>query len=123
MRLSIAILAAAALAACASTETPSATAPEGRDCFNADSVSGYNNVDENHVTVSVGANRRYTLTTMFNARDLDWTQTIALRSTSGWICTGNGLGVEIIGGDPRRNYPVTQIERAPDAVPNADQGS
>ncbi len=123
MRLSIAFLAAAALAACASAEPQSATAPTGRDCFNANSVSGYNNVDQNHVTVSVGANRRYTLTTMFNARDLDWTQVIAIRSSTGWICTGNGLGVEIIGGDPRRTYPVTAIERAPDQVPNSDQGS
>lgn len=122
MRLGIAFLAAAALAACASTETQTA-APEGRDCFNTRAISGYNSVDENHVTVSVGANRRYILTTMFNARDLDWTETIALRSTSGWICTGNGIGVEVIGGRPQRNYPITAIERAPDAVPNSDQGS
>jgi Family of unknown function (DUF6491) len=113
--------AALALSACASAEKTAETSA-GRDCFNADMVSGYSYVDERHVTVSVGANRKYTLTTMFNARDLDWTQVIALRSSTGWICTGNGLGVEVIGGEPRRNYPITTIERAPDDGP-AVQGS
>lgn len=116
------ILAAAlALSACATAEN-AAEAPTGRDCFNADLVSGYSTIDERHVSVSVGANRKYTLTTMFNARDLDWTQAIALRSTTGWICTGNGLGVEIIGGRPRRTYPITEITRAPDDGP-AVEGS
>lgn len=124
MRLALPLLAALALAACASTEAgDTAAAPEGRDCFNADNVSGYSYIDAGHVGISVGANRKYILTTMFNARDLDWTQAIAIRSTTSWICTGNGLGVEIIGGEPRRNYPITAIERAPDEAPNADQGS
>jgi hypothetical protein len=116
----------AALALCACATEPSGdqagATPGPRDCFNADNVSGYGYVDENHVTVSVGANRKYTLTTMFNARDLDWTHSIAIRSTSNWICTGNGLGVEIIGGEPRRNYPISAIERAPDEAPPV-QGS
>ncbi len=125
--LRIPILAAAlALSACASPEgaaDQTAAAPEGRDCFNSDMVNGYSYVDDRHVSVRVGANREYTLTTMFNARDLDWTHVIAIRSTSGWICTGNGLGVEIIGGDhPRRTYPITAIERAPDEAP-AVEGS
>lgn len=123
-RLALPVLTALALAACASTETgDTAAAPEGRDCFNADNVSGYTYIDNQHVGISVGANRKYILTTMFNARDLDWTQAIAIRSTTSWICTGNGLGVEVIGGNPQRNYPITAIERAPDPAPNADQGS
>ncbi len=124
LRLALPVLAALALGACASTEAgETAAAPEGRDCFNANNVSGYSYIDNEHVGVTVGANRKYILTTMFNARDLDWTQVIAIRSTTSWICTGNGLGVEVIGGNPRRNYPITAIERAPDEAPNADQGS
>jgi Family of unknown function (DUF6491) len=122
MRVSIALFAGLALAACASTEHTATAPPEGRDCFNASSVNGYSYIDDRHVSVSVGANRKYTLTTMFNARDLDWTQAIAIRSSTGWICTGNGLGVEIIGGEPRRTYPITSIERAPDTAP-AVEGS
>lgn len=118
------IFAAAAfvLAACATPAAKHAAAPADRDCFNSDNVGGFSYLDNTHISVSVGASRKYTLTTMFNARDLDWTQAIAIRSVSSWICTGNGLGVEIIGGDPRRTYPIVAIERAPEAAPTA-QGS
>lgn len=121
--LRTALLAAAlVLGACTTTQTAQTTPPTDRDCFNTSAVTGYSYIDENHIGVTVGANRRYTLTTMFNARDLDWTQAIAIRSTSNWICTGNGAGVELIGGQPRRNYPVNGIVRAPDETPPA-QGS
>ncbi len=117
------IATAFALAACATPESATeGAAPAGRDCFNSDNVSGYSYIDDRHVAVTVGASRRYVLTTMFNANDLDWTNAIAIRSSTGWICTGNGLGVEIIGGEPRRNYPITSIERAPDEAP-PQQGS
>ncbi len=121
---SFAFAAIAALTACATepSDRASATPPSDRDCFNADSVSGFSYIDANHIQLSVGASRKYTLTTMFNARDLDWSQAIAIRSTTSWICTGNGLGVELIGGDPQRSYPVNQIVRAPDEAPPV-QGS
>ncbi len=117
--------AALALAACATPQdsASNSASPAGRDCFNSNSVSGYSYIDNQHVGINVGANRRYVLTTMFNARDLDWTQAIALRSSNGWVCTGNGVGVEVIGGDPRRTYPITAITRAADEAPNAEQGS
>lgn len=123
LRTCLTAFACLALAACATpAETTASAAPAERDCFNASTISGYNYVDNEHVIVRVGANRRYTMTTMFNARDLDWTQNIAIRSTTDWICTGNGLGVDIISGDPRRTYPITAIERTPDEAPAA-QGS
>jgi hypothetical protein len=118
------VAAALSLAACATPESATETSapPAGRDCFNSDNVNGYSYIDDRHVAVTVGANRRYVLTTMFNANDLDWTNAIAIRSTTGWICTGNGLGVEVIGGEPRRTYPITGIERALDEAP-PQQGS
>ncbi len=125
MLRTLSIAALAALAACVTQPSDEAAAPPAdRDCFNTRMVNGYNYIDENHIGISVGANRRYILTTMFNAHDLDWTQQIALRSTSNWICTGNGLGVELIGGQRPiiRNYPVSAIERAPDEAP-AVEGS
>lgn len=118
----LAAAAALVLSACATNETAQTEPSAGQDCFRADMVSGYTYVDENHVLVRVGASRRYTLTTMFNAHDLDWTEAIAIRSTTNWICTGNGLGVEIIGGRPSRTYPISGVERAPDEAPPA-QGS
>ncbi len=117
------IAAALGLTACASpTAGATANTPgEGRDCFQTANVSGYNYIDQHHVRLTVGASRNYILTTTWNARDLDWTQAVALHSTSGWICTGNGLGVELSGGHPRRTYPITGIAREPE--PAAPQGS
>lgn len=120
-RILTAILCLWTLAACASTEPGGQQTASSTDCFRSEQVSGYGVIDNNHVSLSVGASRRYILTTMWNARDLDWTHAIAIRSATGRICTGNGLGVELIGGEPRRTYPVSEIARAPDE--NAVQGS
>jgi hypothetical protein len=120
-------LAAALLAtACTSdgAQTASAAPAAGdRDCFAASAVSGFSFVDNHHVRLSVGPSRDYILTTTWNARDLDWTQAIALRSSSNFICTGNGLGVEVVGGPNHQTYPITGIARAPEASPPAPQGS
>ena len=115
-----AIFALWTLAACASSgETQTANSS---DCFRSEQARGFSVIDNTHIKLSVGASRDYILTTMWNARDLDWTQAIALRSATGRICTGNGLGVELIGGEPRRTYPIVSIERAPADEPAA-QGS
>ncbi|MFO1016574.1 MAG: DUF6491 family protein [Hyphomonadaceae bacterium] len=119
LRKTLFAVSALLLAACAGT--PHETASTGpSSCFRAEDVNGYNVIDREHVGVRVGANRRYVLTTNWNTSDLDWTETIALRSSTGRICTGNGLGVEIIGGRPPRNYVVTGIERAPDDAPGSE---
>jgi len=106
-----ALVLSAMLSACATAEQTSGN--ETRDCFFADTVSGYNVVDDRTVEVRAGSDR-YRLTTLFNARDLDWTNAVAIRSTTGSICTGSGVGVEIIGGEARRTYPVQSIARAPE---------
>jgi hypothetical protein len=108
------LAAALSLAACA-TDAPTAD----RDCFRSGQVHGFELVDDNHVRLTVGAGRAYVLKTMWNARDLDWATRIALRSSTGLICTGSGVGVEVIGGRPRRAYPIESIERAPDESPAA----
>lgn len=118
LRIFTSILCLWTLAACASTEPANTqTADGGSDCFRAEMVSGYSVIDNNHIGIRVGASRDYVLTTMWNARELDWTHAIAIRSSTGRICTGNGLGVEIVGGDPQRNYPISSIARVPDTEP------
>lgn len=112
------ILAAAALtlAACSttgeSTQTASSAAP-AQDCFRNDDIFGYGVIDDHNIEVRARG-RYYIFTTNWNARDLDWTQSVAIRSSTGWICVGNGLGVDIIGGDPQRRFPVSSITRKPD---------
>jgi hypothetical protein len=112
------ILAAAALflTGCAST-SEQAGAPAARDCFRANTARGFEVIDERHIAVNVGAARRYILTTAWDVHAIDFSQAIALRSATGSICVGNGLGVEVIGGDPQQRYNVTSIERAPDRAP------
>ena len=114
----------ASLLALAACSTPmgdhaahaSATPAQGRDCFLASSVNGYGVVDAHTVRVTVGASRHYLLATTWDAHDLNWTETIALRASgSDWICTGNGLGVEVRGGRPVQTYPITSITREPEA--------
>lgn len=111
----LAAAAALTLAACSSTggETQTASTAPSQDCFRNDDIFGYGVIDEHNIDVRARG-RHYIFTTTWNARDLDWTQAIAIRSTTGWICTGNGLGVEIIGGDPQRRFPVSSITRRPD---------
>lgn len=106
-------LAAASMAACTPTQTADGTA-EDRDCFRNADIFGYSVVDDHTIRVDAGA-RDYLLITNWNARDLDWTTRIAIEARpTGWICTGSGVGVEIIGGDPVRRYPVNEVRRAPE---------
>ena len=116
-RMGIALIAAFALAACASQETTTQADAGARDCFRSNDVSGYSVIDDHNIGVRVGANRNYILSTDWDARDLDWTHAIAIRSSIGYICTGNGLGVELVGGEPSRSYPVNSITRAPTDQP------
>ena len=110
----------ATLAACASTETASTPMPTDRDCFYANSVSGFSMIDDRHVRITAGPSRHYILTTMTDARELDWTQTLALRSRNGWVCTGSNIpDVEIYGGRPVRHYFITAVEREPEPTPQA----
>lgn len=113
MRIALFAFSALSLAACATENGGAPQDAASRDCFFASQVNGYEVIDDRTVQVRAGT-QRYLLTTSFNARELDWTQAIAIRSTTGSICTGNGLGVEIIGGEPRRTYPIQSVTRAPD---------
>lgn len=122
LRTGFLTLALLTLAACATEPAATPTGAASNDCFRSEDARGYNMIDDHHIRVNVGASRHYILGTTWNARDLDWTQAIAIRSATGRICVGNGLGVEIIGGEPRRTYPVTSVDRAPDDAPPA-QGS
>ena len=104
---------ALALAACSTPGERTAGVAADRDCFRSESVSGFNVVDRNTVDVRVGASRTYRLTTNWPTTNLDFRERMGLRSTAGLICTGNGLGVDIFGGDPVQTYPVQSIARAP----------
>jgi hypothetical protein len=111
------LAAALVLAGCASPQNASVSPEEGRDCFSARSVSGYEVIDEHNIRVRVGPSRSYTLNTTWNANSLDWSNALALHSDSGWICTGTVRGqVEVSGGQPPRDYPIDTVTREPDPI-------
>ncbi|MGE0739887.1 MAG: DUF6491 family protein [Hyphomonadaceae bacterium] len=113
----IALAAAAlALSACATAQTANETGAR-RDCFRNLDVSGYSVVDQNRIKVTISPQREYILTIRQNTRDLDWSHAISIRSTTSFICVGNGAGVQVVGGEPAFPYPVTNIERAPNDAP------
>lgn len=109
---------ALSLGACATaadqTAQANAPAPGGRDCFRNEDINGFNVVDDNRVRIRVGANRNYFFTTDWNARQLSWPHVLAIRSQTGWICTGSPMDVRIVGSQPVRSYYITNIERGPD---------
>ena len=108
----LAAAAAVALSACA-TQTAEGRAPTERDCFRTMDVRTYGVVDEHRVRVHISPAREYYLTINENVQNLDWNHAISIRSTMSFICTGNGAGVQVMGGDPPIPYQVINIERAP----------
>jgi hypothetical protein len=122
MNVRVLLAAAVTLGVCLSVPqtNASAAAPQSssRDCFNTRQITGYNIIDEHNVAVRVNAQRRYIFSTLWNARDLDWTFRIAVHSPTSWICTGDGLGIEVSGGHANRmTYPISSITRAPAEPP------
>jgi hypothetical protein len=116
MKLLLALFASAALAACGTmSQTASAQSNGGgasRDCFRSSEVTSYGLVDDHRARITAG-HRDYYFTIAQSTRDLDWNHSISVRSISSFICAGNGLGVQLMGGDPPIPYQVTNIERAP----------
>ena len=90
----IAILTAAAIAASAGcSQTPAAPATaqtSGRQCFLARDVNGFGAINDELVDVTVGANRYFRLHLSGGCPYLDWSRSLALRTTSGtsWVCSG-----------------------------------
>lgn len=123
------VAASAMLAACATTPPGSTNAQQiGGDCFRPANVAGYSIIDDHNINVRITGSRSYTLNTNWNVHDLDWTHAIQLRSSTGFICTGNVFGtVEVAsvqtGTDAfSRSYPINTVTRNPETPPD-QQGS
>lgn len=115
LTLAASLLALASLANAQPAPSNAQAAPaHGTDCFLASHYLSYSYIDPHHISIHYGPSRDYLLATEWDARDLRWVEALAIRSRgSDWICTGNGLGVEIIGGHMRQTYPVSSITRMP----------
>lgn len=77
------------LAGCAPTPPPPMAAADGRQCFHADRINGFNAASDRIVNVSVGAKEVYQFELFGPCPDVDWATRIAVISRgSSWICSG-----------------------------------
>jgi hypothetical protein len=113
--LTAALMAASAGLAPVTTASAANERPH-QDCFPTRAISGYGISGEHTAYLTVGS-RHYFLHINDSARDLDWNYSISVRSLSTFICTGNGLGVQLMGGYPPIPHQVVGIERAPPGEP------
>lgn len=104
-RIALAAFAAAAVGLSAATplavqaKSPVADSPSPRQCFWTRQVSNFAAVDEHIVNIRVGVRDVYQLEMLGNCHDIDWAQTIAIRSRgSSSICTG--MDAELIAPSP-----------------------
>jgi hypothetical protein len=98
------------------TTASAASQARASDCFPQRAITGYGISDEHTAYVTVGT-RHYFLRINDSTRDLDWDHHVSIRSLSTFICVGNGLGVQLMGGFPPIPHPVVGIERAPAGDP------
>ncbi len=111
LRLALPAALMAVSAGAAPITTAAASSPHD-DCFPTRAITGYGIVDPRTAYLTVGT-RHYLVRITGDSRDLDYNYAIRVRSISTFICTGNGLGVQLMGGYPPIPHQVTSIERAP----------
>lgn len=90
----------AAVSACTTQPASVASAQSSRaQCFLASQVSGFGNASDISVDVKVGASRYFRLALLGPCHDIDWSTTLALRTTGGssWICEGNDAEIFVPG--------------------------
>jgi len=93
----LAFSAAVGLTALLSVEAQSQPAPEAkpaRQCFHSDTVSGFSAIDDKRILVTSGR-KTFELEVLGHCPNLDWTQTIGLRTVTGstFVCTGMDVDV------------------------------
>jgi hypothetical protein len=99
------------LGACATPDpdNPRASNPS-RQCFFANSASGFTAVDTQTVNVRVGARDVYRLDLMGTCPDINWNSQIALVSRgSSSICTGTGATIITRGPTGQQRCPVRMV--------------
>ena len=119
MNTTLILLAAAglalAVAALAGEGATKSNAPPSRHaCFHGSQADGFASVDDQTVNLRVGVRDVYQLKLFAPCPDLDWNQSMALRSRGGsWICEGNGLDIDIFTASPigPQRCPVTTVRK------------
>jgi Family of unknown function (DUF6491) len=99
--------------ACTANQEPGAQAAAGagRQCFNAATVNDFHSVDRDTVIVTVGVSQNYLLDILGTCPEIDWSQRIALRATSGsnWVCQGQDAELLVPGPTHLDRCPVLGV--------------
>jgi hypothetical protein len=92
----LALAAAPALAQAPVSPSPARSSAPRRECFYSRSISGFAAPNDHTVYLRVGASDVYRLDLMGSCLNVDWRQSIALKTTGGsdFIC--EGLDAELI---------------------------
>lgn len=104
------------LAACTANAPPTAAAAAaagGRQCFNARTVDDFRPVNDQTVLVAVGNLNWYELQIAGVCPDINWTERIALRATSGsnWVCEGMDAEMIVPSHNIIQHCPVLAVRR------------
>ncbi|MES1200594.1 MAG: DUF6491 family protein [Pseudomonadota bacterium] len=118
MRLAALLAVAAVFAAgCTTTaQSQTASAATSRDCFRNQDINGWSLIDPHTLRVEITPRRAYALTVQPDARDLNFTESIAIqaRGSDDWICTNDVNDIRISAHDTiPRTWWVTKVERLP----------
>jgi hypothetical protein len=112
----------AACAAAGDAEAGGATAAaEGRQCFLARQANHFDADDDDTAYVHVGVRDIYRLELAGICHNVDWAQSIAIRSTSGnsWVCRGHDAELVIPGPTGPDRCLVTQVAKLSEAEAQA----
>ncbi len=71
----------------ASAEHESIATDKERQCLYVRSINGFNSIDDEHVIFTVGANKKYLVSTFNKCHNLDWSEQIAIKSSGSWTCS------------------------------------
>ena len=109
MRAVLAAAAGAALAACApyppQAPAPQAGAAAPRQCFHAARVHSYREAGRDHVDLLVGANETWRVQLFGACPDIDWTNSLGVRTRGGGSYICDGFDVEFIVPSPGAGRP------------------
>lgn len=81
------------------------------ECIYARNISGFNTIDDRHVLFTSGVNKKHLVTTFGRCHQLQWAETIAIKTTSSWTCSYSNDNIIYNDGTGPRRCPIADITR------------
>lgn len=81
------------------------------ECIHVRNITGFNTIDDHHVLFTSGANKKHLVTTFGRCHQLQWSETIAIKSTTNWTCSNSKDTILYNDGLSPRRCPIADITR------------